>query len=82
MIGWSGSTTLVSNSPVPWLLNWAPTSATYSGELQEAVRGAVERHEPAAAGDVVEQRLLLLGRDLVDVGVDDQGVVLGQSSPG
>ena len=35
MIGWAGSTTLTSNSPVPWLLNWAPTRAMYLGELRK-----------------------------------------------
>ena len=35
MIGWSGSTTVVSNSPVPCLWNWAPTRATYSGEFRK-----------------------------------------------
>ena len=35
MIGWSGSTTFVSNSPVPWFWNWAPTRAMYSGEFRK-----------------------------------------------
>ena len=35
MIGWSGSTTVVSNSPVPCFWNWAPTSAMYSGEFRK-----------------------------------------------
>ena len=35
MIGLAGSTTLTSNSPVPWLLNWAPQRATYFGELRK-----------------------------------------------
>src|SRR5205085_2713990 len=42
------------------------------------VAGAVQRDEALAAGHVVEQRLLLLGRNLIDVGVDDQAVVAGQ----
>ena len=64
MIGCDGSTILVSNSPVPCRWNWAPTSAMYLGELQEAVRRTVERDEAAAALDVVEQGLLLVGPDL------------------
>ena len=35
MIGWSASTTLVSNSPVPWRRNCAPTRSTYAGELRK-----------------------------------------------
>ena len=46
--------------------------------VEEAVRGAVQRDEALAALDVVEQRLLLLGRDLRGVGVDDQAVVAGE----
>ena len=70
MIGWSGSTTFVSNSPVPCLWNWAPTRAMYFGRVQEAERGAVQRDEAAAVRDVVEQRLLLVLADLRRVGVD------------
>ena len=44
-----GSTTFVSNVPVPCLRNWAPTSAMYFGELRKQIGCAVQRHEPAAA---------------------------------
>ena len=38
----------------------------------------MHRHEALAGGDEVEQRLLLRRLDAVDVGVDEQGVVLRQ----
>ena len=76
MIGCSASTTVVSNSPVPWLLNWAPTSATYFGELRKQNEAQWIGAKPPAPFDVIEERLLLLGGDLVDVGVDQDGLVL------
>ena len=44
--------------------------------VEEAVARAVDRDEPLAALDVVEQRLLLLGGDLGVVRVDHQAVVV------
>ena len=38
--------------------------------IEEAVRCAVQRNEALATRDVIEQRLLLLGRDALDIGVD------------
>ncbi len=48
--------------------------------IAEAKRGAVQRDEAAAVGDVVEERFFLIGGDVVDVGVDEQGVKLPQMS--
>ena len=78
MIGCSASATIVRNVPVPCRWNCAPTSSMYLRRVEEAVRRAVQRDEALAAGDVVEQRLLLLRRDLRRVGVDDQAVVLAE----
>ena len=46
--------------------------------IAEAKRGAVGGDEPASAGHVVEQGLGLGGGDLVDIGVNEQGVVFRQ----
>ena len=48
----------------------------------EAVRRAVDGHEAAAVVDVVEQGLLLLGRDRLDVGEDQQAVDAGEGAAG
>ena len=42
--------------------------------VAEAVTGAVQRDEPLAGSDKVEQAFFLVRRDLVDVGVDDEPV--------
>jgi len=44
----------------------------------KAERGAVDGNEALAALDILEERLLLLRRDLRDVGVDHQAVVTGE----
>ena len=43
------------------------------GRIEEAIRRAVQRHEAAAAFDVVEQGLFLVGLISVDIGVDRAG---------
>ena len=48
------------------------------GRVEEAVGGTVQGDEPAAPLDIVEQRLLLSGGDLADVGVDHQSVEAGE----
>ena len=78
MIGWSGSAMMVRKVPVLWLLELGADQVDVLRRIEEAVRRAVQRDEALAAGDVVEQGLFLLGRDLVDVGVDDQAVVGSQ----
>ena len=75
MIGWSGVDDLSRKIPVPWRANWAPIRATTSRELRKQYEAQWSRDEAAAVGDVVEQRLRLVGGDRVDVGVDEQGVV-------
>ncbi len=59
-------------------LELRPDQLDVLGRIQEAVRRAVQRDEALAAGDVVEQGLLLLGRDLRRVGVDHQAGVLAE----
>ena len=46
--------------------------------VAETVRRTVQRDEALARGDVVQQRLFLLGGHVVDVGIDDHTVVFGE----
>ena len=46
--------------------------------ISEAIRRTVQRYEPAAIDDVVEERFLLLGGDLIEILINDQRVVLGE----
>ena len=64
--------------PCRW--NWAPTSSMYFGEFRKQYDAQWSGMKPLPPGDVVEQRLLLLGRDPRGVGVDDQAVVLCRAS--
>ena len=59
-------------------LELGPDQLDVLGRIQEAVRRAVQRDEALAAGDVVEQGLLLLGRDPRRVGIDHQARVLAE----
>ena len=77
MIGWSGSTTLVSNCAGPVLLELGADQRDVRRRVEEAERGTVEGHEAAPVRHEVEQRLSCSG-DLRRVGVDDQGVVVAQ----
>ena len=58
---------------MPWLLELRADELDVLRRVEEAVRRAVQRDEALAALDVVEQRLLLLRRDLRRVGVDRSG---------
>src|SRR5262249_52726104 len=59
-------------------LKLSPDQLDVFGRVQEAVRRAVERDEPLAAGDIVEQSLLLFGGDARGVGIDDQAVIFAE----
>ena len=64
MIGWSASAIVVSERARAVPLELGADQLDVLRRVEEAVRGAVQRDEALAAVDVVEQRLLLLRRDL------------------
>jgi hypothetical protein len=59
-------------------LKLRPDQLDVLGRIQEAIRRTMQRDEAFAAGDIIEQRLLLLGRNLRRVGIDDQAIVFAE----
>jgi hypothetical protein len=51
------------------------------GGIAKTKTRAVERHEALASADEVNDRRFALGRKLVDVGVDGQGVIPAEDRP-
>ena len=83
MIGMRAAATISAvNSPVPWRWNCPPTSEMYLSDAGELGRRRVQRDEPVAAFDEVEQRLLLLRRDRLVIAVDHERVVVAEPGGG